>query len=74
MAEKKITTETAKPKELKRWIFGEFLDNGEIDFVHENLSSEALFLEDTYEAGGNYFRIDPIHIEKIKVETKIVKA
>lgn len=68
------TKTTTKPEKLKQWIFGEFLDNGEIDFIYENLSTEALFLEDTYEAGGNYFRIDPIHIEKIKIETKIVKA
>jgi hypothetical protein len=68
------TKTTTKPEKLKQWIFGELLDNGEIDFIYENLSTEALFLEDTYEAGGNYFRIDPIHIEKIKIETKIVKA
>lgn len=73
MAEKKITT-AIKKEEPKKWIFGLFLPNGNIDYVVEDLRTEEEFTNNVYDPDYKYFRIDPIHIEKIKVETKIVKA
>lgn len=68
MAENKITTEP------KKWIFGELTSKNEIDYIFQDLYTEKQFMEEEYDTNCLYFRIDPIHIEKIKVETKIVKA
>lgn len=69
--------EPIKKKEpvKKKWIFGYLHDNGEIEIVCDNLMTEEEFLNDEYNSDDKYkyFRIDPKLIEKIKIETKIVK-
>lgn len=73
MAIKKQTTEIKK--EPKKWIFGELLDSkNEIEYIFTGLYTEKQFMEEEFDTNCIYFRIDPIHIEKIKIETKIVKA
>ena len=70
----KTDPKAIKPQEPKKWFFGQFMKNGEVDYVIESLLTEEEFLNQEYDADYKYFRIDPIHIEHIKVETKIVKA
>lgn len=70
-----VKIEVIKKKEpvKKQWIFGEFLDDGKVDFIFDTLLTEEEFINEQYDADSKYFRIDPKLIEKIKVETKIVK-